>query len=113
MKMTKIQLRIFFVACLLILTLFVLLSVNKQYNKSEKNIETFSSNGTWGYNILIKDKIVIHQEIIPAIEGNQKFESEKDAIKVAKLVISKIKAGKMPTISRFEIDSLKIAYNTL
>jgi hypothetical protein len=113
MRMTKKQIRFFLISIISALTVIILLSVNKQHKQFENHIGTFKADGGWGYNILIKNKIIIHQEIIPAIEGNQKFESENDANKVAELVLLKLKSGKMPTISRSEIDSLKIGYHQL
>ena len=74
--------------------------------------ETFKTNTGWGYTILKDDKVYIHQEIIPAIEGFKSFTTKEEAEKVGKFVVDKMKkkegAG-FPQITVEEIDSLKIS----
>jgi hypothetical protein len=57
---------------------------------------TPSQNNTWGYNILVDQKLMISQPSIPAIQGNQGFKTVSDAESVAKLVIEKLKSGNVP-----------------
>ncbi|MFY7963712.1 MAG: DUF4907 domain-containing protein [Chitinophagaceae bacterium] len=74
-------------------------------------IKTFAINNGWGYDIHINNKIYIHQEIIPAIEGRKSFVNKEDAEKVGQLVVNKIKAkkgGGLPQITIKELDSLNI-----
>lgn len=59
-------------------------------------------DNTFGYNILIDDKMFIHQPVIPATNGNRGFKRKKDAQKVAELVIHKIMLGEMPPNLSFE-----------
>jgi hypothetical protein len=67
-------------------------------------------NNTWGYDILIDHKIFIHQPNRPGLPGNDGFTTKKDAIKVAELVLVKIKNGEIPpTISLEELKALKLA----
>ena len=66
-------------------------------------------NNTWGYNILRDNKIFIHQPNRPGLPGNEGFSAKEDAIKVARLVIAKIKKGEMPpTVSPHELRALKL-----
>ncbi|HWY10701.1 MAG TPA: DUF4907 domain-containing protein [Bacteroidia bacterium] len=64
----------------------------------------------WGYDIYLKDNRIIHQPIIPAIEGVKPFKTLVDALSIGNLSISKMKKGNnaLPTISIKELDSLKI-----
>ena len=63
----------------------------------------------WGYDIYFNGKLYIHQPQIPAISGTKGFVSEKDARKVANLVIFKISNNILrPTITISELDSLDI-----
>ncbi|MDE3214208.1 MAG: DUF4907 domain-containing protein [Bacteroidota bacterium] len=64
----------------------------------------------WGYNIIADHKIYIHQDFIPAIQGYKTFRTREDALKAANLVIIKISSGKLPSLTKKEIDSLKITY---
>ena len=61
---------------------------------------------TWGYEILIDKKVFIHQEYIPALEGEQPFKSKKDALKVGRAVMHKIKNDKSPALSKEEVLTL-------
>ena len=68
-----------------------------------------SENETFGYNILVNDKTIIHQPNIPAVSGNQGFQTREDAKKVGKLVIQKLRNKKFPpTITVDELDSLGV-----
>lgn len=68
-----------------------------------------SLNNTWGYEILIDNKLIIHQSSIPALSGNDGFKSKEAAQKVADLVITKIKKGEMPpSITIEELKKLNI-----
>lgn len=63
----------------------------------------------YGYDILMGDKLYIHQPNVPALPGNDGFETEEDAQRVAELVIFKIKNNIVPpTIDVKELDSLGI-----
>jgi hypothetical protein len=64
------------------------------------------SSDTWGYEILIDKKVYIHQEYIPALEGNLPFTRKKDALKIGREVMMKIKNQKAPTLSKEEVLTL-------
>jgi len=64
---------------------------------------------TWGYDILINNKVLVHQSQIPGVPGVLGFNKKVDADKVAKLVLYKVKNGIIPpTVTIKELDSLKI-----
>jgi hypothetical protein len=66
-------------------------------------------NNTWGYDILVNNKLIIHQPCIPSLPGNEGFKTKEDAAKVAKLVIEKMKKGEMPpSIDEKELKKLKV-----
>jgi hypothetical protein len=70
-----------------------------------------SEGNTYGYDISINNKLLIHQPNIPGMEGNKGFEKKSDAEKVARLVIKKIQKGIMPpTVEKKELDSLNAKY---
>ena len=82
---------------------------NKSSNGQFFSVETFRTgeNG-WGYNILNHKKVIIKQDIIPAVQRLIPFQSEADARKTAYLVIYKLNHKKLPTITISELDSLHI-----
>jgi Domain of unknown function (DUF4907) len=66
-------------------------------------------NHTYGYDVFADGKLSIHQNSIPAVQGNKGFETKADAEKVAQLVISKIRKGEMPpTVTIDELKKLKV-----
>jgi hypothetical protein len=88
--------------------LFLILTQCQVNNKFDYRVIKVE-NG-WGYELFSKDKIIIHQEIIPVIEGNSPFLSRSDARKTGKLALYKLSTGKIPMITRRDLDSLGIAY---
>ena len=66
-------------------------------------------NNTWGYDILVDNRMKIHQLSVPGQPGNEGFKTKEGAEKVAKLVIKKMKKGVMPpSIDIEELKKLKI-----
>jgi len=100
---------------LLLLLVIGIVSVNfiKKKNSSNRiklHVKTFNINNGWGYDVLTNDTVYIHQEYIPAIEGNKMFVEEGQAKTIGSLVIKKLKARQSPTISIKELDSCSISY---
>jgi hypothetical protein len=106
----------FIIAAAAILLLFVIIGFSSKPLKNEHRnmllVESvfFQQNGGWGYNILVGHKIFIHQNFIPAIQGNKVFINKEDAEKTSQLVVQKILHRKIPAVSKGEIDSLQIQY---
>ncbi len=66
-------------------------------------------NNTYGYNIKTNGRILIHQPNIPALPGNEGFNTEEAAISVAEMVIAKIRQNIFPpSVSVNELDSLGV-----
>ncbi|MFH6995603.1 DUF4907 domain-containing protein [Flavobacterium sp. FlaQc-48] len=70
--------------------------------------ESFKTAWGWGYTITYKNEIIIKQSIIPAINDSKSFATEKDALKVANLVVTKLKKNISPTVSKNDLILLKI-----
>jgi hypothetical protein len=87
-------------------------SLNFQRPPGDTTFRIIPSEGnTYGYDILVKNKILIHQPNIPGRPGNKGFAVKGDAEKVAMLIIKKLQHGMMPpATSTKELDSLKIKY---
>lgn len=84
------------------------LTQNNNLDDSIK-IKIFKTETGWGYDIIINQRLYIHQSNIPALGGNQSFKTNTDAKKVAALVKQKIKNNIIPpTITINELDSLNI-----
>lgn len=100
--MIKMFWKLFFFSGLL------LISCKKETDNPEVKIT--KQNSGYGYQILKKQKILINQPYIPAIQTNKTFKNEIEANNVANLVIQKMKKYSLPTVSIHELDSMKIEY---
>jgi hypothetical protein len=66
-------------------------------------------NDTYGYNIHIEDRKLIHQPSVPAIPGVEGFKTEEDAMTVGEFVKEKIRNNIFPpSISVKDLDSLGV-----
>jgi len=91
--------------------------VSSIYKKKEKNtdqkrfaisVRTFKTEIGWGYDILVNDSSMIHQDIIPGVQGKKGFNSEEDAAKIGNLVLEKIKQKRLPSITLQELKDYQI-----
>lgn len=74
-------------------------------------IETVKIENGWAYKILQNNKVIIYQDLIPAVNGYFVFQNEEDAYKTAELVISKMMKSKdFPSVTVKELDSLGVLY---
>jgi hypothetical protein len=65
----------------------------------------------YGFDIYQEGKMMIHQNSIPAIQGNKAFTSEEEAKAVGALMLYRISNGIMPpSISIEDLDSLGVKY---
>jgi hypothetical protein len=90
--------------------------INQQKAIAERfsNIQVFSmvcktKNGMYGYYIFADGQMLIEQNTVPGLQGNQGFISIAEAERTAVFAIGKLKAGVMPpTITVEELKQLKI-----
>lgn len=97
----------------IIILLLILFSAGTNKNSNDKLLKIESvavpvASG-WGYNILVDNKIFIHQEYIPAIMGKKTFANKDDAMKTAAIAVEKLKHGKQPAITQSDLTALKIS----
>jgi hypothetical protein len=75
-------------------------NVKKQENpyvKAEITTKIISSpNNTFGYDILLYGKTLVHQPNIPGLPGNEGFTTKDRAQTVADFVVQKIRNNEMP-----------------
>ena len=86
--------------------------LNRSVETIEYTVETIENGpNNWGYQILNNGQVFINQPHIPAVPGKNGFTSEEQAIRVGKLVITKLESGALPpTVTKQELDSLEIQY---
>ncbi len=69
-----------------------------------------SEQSYWYYEILLEGELLIRQEVIPGISGVHRFQTEEDALRVARLVVSKMEQGVVPRVTADEIEELNITF---
>jgi hypothetical protein len=76
-------------------------------DKKEKELvftsRVFPCISGWGYDILVNDKLFIHQESVPVLSGEKGFPKKDQADQAAQLIINKMKQGRAPTLTTFEL----------
>ncbi|HOT13347.1 MAG TPA: DUF4907 domain-containing protein [Bacteroidales bacterium] len=93
---------------LLVGSLFLFAFVSCQTKKSLK-VESFVVDEGWGYKLVFGKKTIIYQTNIPAIQNQQTFHSERDALVIGYLVKEKLLHNQIPpTVSLNELASAKV-----
>ena len=87
-------------------------TTNNVITTSDYSVKSTKQDNGWGYEIYKGSKLVINQKNIPAVQGNQSFKTETDAIKVGEFVVTKLLQNQFPpTLSLEELTSLGIEFN--
>jgi hypothetical protein len=60
----------------------------------------------WGYDVLVNDTVIIHQESIPVLQKQEAFLQKDQAEKTAQLIIQKLKSGSLPTLTKFDLEKI-------
>ena len=99
----------YWIYILFILSIIVF-AVTQYYKHSKGDIEvkTKQNQAGWGYDIYVKNKLFITQDIIPSVAGNKAFKTEDDAKKIGDLMVLKMKQNQIPNITEQELDSCNI-----
>lgn len=104
--------RIFKLKTIIIVLLSILLGVIffSCRPKDKYMVVPFETEGGWGYRIAKEGKSYIYQPFIPGIEGNHAFKTKEEAMRTGNLVLKKLKAKKIPSVQKQDLDSLQITY---
>lgn len=105
--MTKKHNRLVIIASLIISAFIwvISLNINRQPSISYR---TFEALNGWGYDILVNEHIVIHQDRIPSIGQRKVFSSAAQAAAAAMMVAEKMRQGKTPTLSKAELNTIYV-----
>lgn len=80
-----------------------LLAVKPAAPQKELHYNCFKTEHGWGYDVLVNDRIIIHQPFIPGESGYDGFKTEQEAGADAKTVIESIKSGEHPLFSQKQL----------
>ncbi len=80
------------------------------YAKADITIQIIpSANNTFGYDILLSKRLLVHQPNIPVLPANEGFTTKKRAQKVAEFVVKKIRNNEMPpTVTMEDLNTLGV-----
>lgn len=79
----------------------------KKLAKNQPVAKVFHGPMGWGYDILVNDTILIHQEYIPGLAGKKGFDKKQQAEQISDLVLQKVKSGAgQPTVTTFELEKI-------
>ena len=68
-----------------------------------------SANKTFGYNVLLYGRPLVHQPNIPGLPGNEGFITKERSQKVAEFVVNKIRKNEMPpTVSIEDLNKMGV-----
>ena len=68
-----------------------------------------SANNTFGYDILLYGKPLVHQPNIPGLPGNEGFTTKEKAQTVAEFVVKKIRNNEMPpTVTMEDLNTMDV-----
>ncbi|MGJ5640943.1 DUF4907 domain-containing protein [Formosa sp. S-31] len=108
------QKRLKIILGLSVVCLLAILTHNSYKSKtSNYNIEVYPVTTGYGYKISVSKRVLIQQDVIPAIAENTAFCSSEDAKKTGLLVISKLEHKQNPRITKTELEALGVALNCI
>src|SRR5688572_29812391 len=81
------------------------LNINKRQWISYRTFE--AANG-WGYEILVNEQIIIHQDRVPAIGNRKGFANAAQATAAAGMVIKKMQHGKPPSLTATDLQTINV-----
>ena len=83
---------------------------NNPYANAEISTKIIpTAHKTFGYDILLNGKPLVHQPSIPTLPGNDGFTSKEKAQKVADFVVKKIRNNEMPpTVTIEDLNKLGV-----
>ena len=102
----KISTCILWISLLSLLTIILLhhsILIIEDEEEPKAELEIFQSENGWGYQIVIKQKVLIYQPTIPAIDTVAPFPDETSTRKVGILVLKRFNAHSDFSVSKEEV----------
>lgn len=89
-----------------LIAIIIVVGITKSKHANHFDSRVFKVVNGWGYDILVNDTIVIHQESVPVFENHQPFPQKEEAIQTAQIVIQKLKNGEPPSLTKFDLEKI-------
>jgi len=105
--MTKLKsVHILVIAGMVSVAIWIVQIATKPVHTTTYSSVTFYDSAGWGYDILADGKLIIRQDIVPAITTTKGFARQEQAQKAAALVIKKLTTHHPPALSAEEIQTI-------
>ncbi|HEY8893651.1 MAG TPA: DUF4907 domain-containing protein [Niastella sp.] len=96
MTISKTHKLVLLAACLIAAGSTFFLLVLKPAPERGLHYNVFKAENGWGYDVLVDERIFIHQPFIPGKPGNSGYSTKEEAAAGAKTVIESLKSGENP-----------------
>ena len=96
MTISKTHKMVLLAACLIAAGSTFFLLVLKPAPKTGLHYNVFKTENGWGYDVLVNERIFIHQPFVPGKPGISGFNTKDEAAADAKTVIESLKSGEHP-----------------
>jgi hypothetical protein len=95
----------------LVISITIAAAIPFYYLGDTKKVDykTFHTTIGWGYDILIDERLFIHQECVPVLATKKGFATEESARAAATIVVHKLKNNEQPTLTYGELT--KVSHN--
>ncbi|MET0461802.1 MAG: DUF4907 domain-containing protein [Chitinophagaceae bacterium] len=105
MKLSKHTITVLLISLLVSIAILAYKTRQQSVKKAARySAEVFSVWNGWGYDILVNDSVIIHQESIPSIGKGIPFPEKVQAQQAANLVLKKLMDNdELPTLSHAEV----------
>jgi len=89
-----------------VISAIIVITTVKNHNPQRIESRVFKVREGWGYDVLVNDTVIIHQELVPVLQDQHGFRKKDQAEKTAQLVIQKLKSGSPPTLTKFDLEKV-------
>lgn len=78
---------------------------SREADKAQRfEMQTFDTEGGWGYNILLDKKVIVSQPIVPVLDTVMPFPTEESAKVLGQIVLKKILNKENFSVSKQEVE---------
>lgn len=96
------------IAALVTILAILIFTIKPDSKSAAYSVKTFETGNGWGYSVLLNNREIIHQDLIPAISSQASFATKADALKTAGFVVEKLREQKLPYLTKDDLKALKI-----
>ena len=96
------------IAALVTILILLIFTMKPDSKSAAYSVKTFETGNGWGYSVLLNNREIIHQDLIPAISSQASFATKADALKTAGFVVEKLREQKLPYLTKDDLKALKI-----